>query len=96
MNKLFVALLFLFCTSAPAQFKKLYFNTLDVKTGLPEANVVTRLQDKNGYLWLATQNGLVRYDGYQFKPYPMFTGNGIAGTFRVKILQQDCTGKIWA
>ena len=26
-------------------------------------------QDREGYMWLATQNGLVRYDGYQYKVY---------------------------
>ncbi len=96
MKKIFIFLLFFYCNETNAQFKKPYFHTLDVRTGLPEARVVTLLEDNNGYLWMGTQNGLVRYDGYKFKPYPMFTGNGKAGTFHIKILMQDRKGKIWA
>ena len=68
MKKLVIIFLLGYCCTAHAQFKKPYFNTLDVKSGLPEANIQSTLEDKNGYLWMGTQNGLVRYDGYQFKP----------------------------
>lgn len=27
--------------------------------------------ENDGYIWIATQNGLVRYDGYQYKIYPL-------------------------
>ena len=34
--------------------------------GLPQSSVHALSQDRAGYLWLATENGLVRFDGYQF------------------------------
>jgi len=37
--------------------------------GLPGNNVSDVLQDRNGYLWLATIGGLVRFDGVTFKPF---------------------------
>ena len=39
--------------------------------GLLEAHMSNAVQDKKGFMWLATWNGLVRYDGYSyytFKP----------------------------
>ncbi len=96
MKKLIV-IFFLFCCTAQAQYKKPYFNALTVQSGLPENFVQATLEDKNGYLWIGTQNGLVRYDGYRFKPYPIFNAKGnIVSPVAVKHLMQDRKGKIWA
>jgi ligand-binding sensor domain-containing protein len=75
MKKLLITLLVFSFLSAKAQYQKPFFNTLSIRSGLPEAWVVSTLEDKNGYIWMGTQNGLVRYDGYQLKPYPI-TGDG--------------------
>ena len=59
---IFIALAF--CTTGlNAQFKRPFFNTISIENGLPEGFVQSSLQDKLGYLWFGTQNGLVRYDG---------------------------------
>lgn len=52
-----------------AQSAHLFFDRLDIKKGLPESNVSTIKEDSEGYIWLSTQNGLVRYDGYRYKIY---------------------------
>src|ERR1700722_5648037 len=39
------------------------------ENGLPQNSINDLLFDKNGYLWLASQVGLVRYDGSSFKLY---------------------------
>jgi ligand-binding sensor domain-containing protein/signal transduction histidine kinase len=52
-----------------AQPVHLSFDHLNVPTGLPESNVQNILQDNRGYIWLTTQSGVVRYDGYQVKVY---------------------------
>ncbi len=97
MKKLLLFLM-LFCfAAANAQYQKPYFNTLSVQSGLPEANVRATLEDDNGYLWLGTQNGLVRYDGYQLKPYPMANDKGVTITpINIQYLFKDRKGKIWA
>jgi ligand-binding sensor domain-containing protein/signal transduction histidine kinase len=41
------------------------------QNGLPTDKVSTITQTKNGYLWLGTQNGLVRFDGAEFKVIPI-------------------------
>ncbi|MBK7631168.1 MAG: SpoIIE family protein phosphatase [Ignavibacteriales bacterium] len=43
------------------------FNHLTVENGLSQSAVTCILQDKNGFMWFGTQDGLNRYDGYSFK-----------------------------
>ncbi len=52
-----------------AQKPGIYFDRLDVKKGLPEGQARAIAEDKDGYIWIGTQNGLVRYDGYNCKIY---------------------------
>jgi hypothetical protein len=54
---------------ALAQQDKVYFDMIDIKSGLPESSVRDMKEDALGYIWMATQNGLVRYDGYNYKVY---------------------------
>ena len=37
--------------------------------GLPDLTIYSMAKDKNGFLWLGTPSGLVRYDGYEFRRY---------------------------
>ncbi|HEX2667150.1 MAG TPA: two-component regulator propeller domain-containing protein [Gammaproteobacteria bacterium] len=46
-----------------------HFRHLDTEDGLASGNVQALLQDKVGYMWIATDNGLQRYDGYRFVTY---------------------------
>ena len=41
----------------------------NVDKGLTQSVVTDVIQDSYGFLWIATQDGLNRYDGYNFKPY---------------------------
>jgi len=45
------------------------FESLTIADGLPENTVGSILQDYLGYLWIGTQNGLVKYDGYTMKVF---------------------------
>ena len=45
--------------------------SLSAKDGLSSNQVYDILQDKQGYMWFATSNGLSRYDGYSFLNYSM-------------------------
>jgi len=42
------------------------FERLAVEDGLPNATVLSVLQDQQGFMWFATEDGLSRYDGYSF------------------------------
>jgi signal transduction histidine kinase/ligand-binding sensor domain-containing protein len=62
--------------------------------GLPENRVVGMVQSADGFLWVATQGSLVRFDGIRFQRVDLARGPGtIAGTMRVLLL--DRSGRIW-
>jgi ligand-binding sensor domain-containing protein len=54
---------------ANAQNKGLSFEHLSSKDGLPFSTINDIYQDKKGFIWIATFNGLFRYDGYNFKTF---------------------------
>ncbi len=45
------------------------FNTYDSSIGLPQNYVYSVQQDYNGFIWIATAEGISRYDGVHFKNY---------------------------
>lgn len=74
MNK-FRPLLFLLTTlllllpANASQHSNFYFRSLGVEDGLSQNMVYAILQDRQGFMWFGTQNGLNRYDGNSFKVY---------------------------
>ncbi len=61
----FVVLL-LMCTQASAYQVQM----LTTKQGLPGDKVLSVLQDQQDFLWIATEQGVVKFDGYRFSPFP--------------------------
>ncbi len=62
--------------------------------GLPENRVVGVVQAPDGFLWAATQGGVVRFDGVRFQRVSLASSPAlIAGTMRVLLLDQ--LGRIW-
>ncbi|RMH65567.1 MAG: hybrid sensor histidine kinase/response regulator [Calditrichaeota bacterium] len=47
----------------------IYFKHLTVKEGLSNSTVYSIAQDKDGYIWFGTPNGLNRFDGYSVKVF---------------------------
>ena len=62
--------------------------------GLPDNTVVGIEQSPDGFLWVATPVGLVRFDGVQFRPFaPETAAGGPAGL--IQALLVDRRGRIW-
>jgi signal transduction histidine kinase/ligand-binding sensor domain-containing protein len=61
-----------------------------VPQGLPEASVYAIHQTRDGYLWLGTQSGLVRFDGLRFVTIP----DADAGDW-VRGIAEDRGGTLW-
>jgi len=91
---LFVIFL-LFATSTTAA-QHLRFQHTGINQGLSQSTVFDLLQDKDGFIWIATQNGLNRFDGYQFKIYKRNPDDpaALSDDF-VNTLFQDSRGIIW-
>ena len=53
--------------SISSEAPTLRFEQLSIEDGLAQASGNSIMQDKQGYIWIATQGGLHRYDGYEFK-----------------------------
>ncbi len=53
------------------------------------------IQDRNGYVWLATQEGLARFDGLRFTLFSRASHPQIAFNY-IRVLLEDRSGRIWA
>lgn len=58
-----------FFFAAPPRFPEYFNRTWSYKDGLPQNTIYDINQDHHGFLWIATANGLVRFDGVNFKTY---------------------------
>ena len=47
------------------------FKNITIEYGLSQSTVKTIYQDSRGYIWVGTDAGLNRYNGYEFKQYSM-------------------------
>jgi ligand-binding sensor domain-containing protein/signal transduction histidine kinase len=61
---------------------------------LPQSSVITVVQTHDGYLWLGTLNGLVRFDGVRFTVYDESNTPGLPSS-RVVSLFEDSRGWLW-
>jgi ligand-binding sensor domain-containing protein len=75
---------------APANIYARYFS---LTQGMPAQSVYGCVQDKRGFLWIATENGIARFDGFQFRRYGIQDGLPDLDVLNVCI---DSTGTLWA
>jgi signal transduction histidine kinase/ligand-binding sensor domain-containing protein/CheY-like chemotaxis protein len=82
-------------TPVPA-VRPLYLEHLTVRDGLSQSTVMSILQDREGYLWLGTESGLDRYDGYSIREYRRQRGNtsGLASDY-VWAIAEDSDTNLW-
>ncbi|ADV42677.1 hybrid sensor histidine kinase/response regulator transcription factor [Bacteroides helcogenes] len=70
-----------------------YFRTMDVRNGLSQNTVYQILQDRKGFMWFGTKDGLNRYDGLSFRVYKK-ENSGLGKNF-ITALYEDHEGNIW-
>ncbi len=93
--KILIALFFI-PVFLSAQYENMKFEHLTVEGGLSNNNVYCILQDRLGFMWFGTGNGLNRYDGYdfsQFKTAPA-DSNSISDNTIYSICE-DRFGNLW-
>jgi ligand-binding sensor domain-containing protein/signal transduction histidine kinase len=81
-----------FWQGAVAYGQQLSIRHYDVSDGLAHSHVSAMHQDAKGYLWLATWEGLSRFDGYRFTNYTQRDG---LGDPIINDITEDHKGNIW-
>ncbi|MEI6950636.1 two-component regulator propeller domain-containing protein [Paraflavisolibacter sp. H34] len=73
-----------------------YFRQYSVENGLSHNAVLCSLQDKRGFMWFGTKDGLNRFDGYTFKVFRKTAGKpGSIGNNSIHALYEDRLGTLW-
>jgi hypothetical protein len=88
-----LSLLILFYWYGTLQAQHYAYVHYDEKDGLSGSTVYDMCQDKDGFIWFATESGLSRYDGTRFKNFT--TKDGLPDNELLK-LHADSKGRIWA
>lgn len=82
--------------TAPPVTPDFKFTHLSLEDGLSEASVQPILQDSRGFMWFGTQDGLNRYDGYNFVVYRNDPSDRTSlGGNQVRAIVEDPSGILW-
>src|SRR5688572_11123114 len=93
MKHLRVLIAFVLCyISVPLEAQDMGMVHYTVNDGLPGSNVYCVFKDRKGYIWVCTDKGIARFNGYGFKTYTTLNGlpyNDVWG------IQEDSRGRLW-
>lgn len=89
----------IFCCSvvAEAQHRSIKFQNISIKNGLSQSYVNAIVQDRQGFIWIGTQDGLNQFDGYTFNIFKSSSRNpnSISNSY-IHSVCEDADGMIWA
>ena len=83
---------FLFLFPAFSNGQTYSFINYGAEKNIPNGFVYTIVQSNDGFLWVGTANGLIRFDGYQF--FPVQYPDSSSGRYPTKSLK-DKNGTLW-
>ncbi|MHB8679812.1 MAG: EAL domain-containing protein [Rudaea sp.] len=79
-----------------ASERRYYFDDLGSERGLASHTVTALFQDSTGYMWIGTQSGLDRYDGYEYRLFQHRVNDaGSLPESFVTAVAQDAQGRLW-
>ncbi len=87
------SLALLLASTAAASAQRYMFKQYGQEQGLESPDVVSIAQDRAGFLWLGTQNGIYRYDGSRFQLYGLQQG---LTELTIRALHIDSQDRLWA
>jgi len=90
-NTLLSLIIFLFFWQ-PAMTQEIKFKNYKQEEGLPSNEVYDIFQDRNGFVWFATDRGLAHYDGYEFNKFE--PANGLTDITVFDFFPQE-NGQVW-
>jgi len=71
------------------------FENYQIEDGLPHSYINCVYQDKTGWIWIGTTNGLSRFDGYTFKTYMLDSASARGALSMVNCLLEDADSSLW-
>ena len=80
---------FMLITADGQQYRQ---DHIDALNGLPSDHIYHVIKDRNGYLWINTNKGIVKYNGYDFKLFNLSDGLPSEDIWELK---EDRQGRIW-
>ncbi|MBN8861501.1 MAG: helix-turn-helix domain-containing protein [Sphingobacteriales bacterium] len=93
---LFLLIFSIYGNAAPAQTIA-GFEAVSTAQGLSQGLINDMLQDRDGFIWIATKGGLNRYDGYSFKVFTTDPQDAASiSSNAVSNLLEDSKGRLWA
>jgi ligand-binding sensor domain-containing protein/serine phosphatase RsbU (regulator of sigma subunit) len=81
--------------SQAAQTAELYGKLFNAESGLSQSRVNTILQDSLGFLWIGTQDGLNKYDGYTFDHFRYQPNAASLSNNTIRCLAEGRDGILW-
>jgi ligand-binding sensor domain-containing protein/DNA-binding response OmpR family regulator/nitrogen-specific signal transduction histidine kinase len=93
---LFIILCYFYSSTTIAQLTNLKFENFGTNEGLSSSTCVELFQDREGVLWIGTNDGLNKYDGYNFEVYRPIPGdiNSISNN-RINTIIEDFNNNLW-
>ncbi|MBR1631610.1 MAG: response regulator [Paludibacteraceae bacterium] len=83
----------MFCSAQQPYYSFKHYSVTD---GLSQNDVTSIIQDKMGFIWFGTWDGLNKFDGYNFTTYKAMPGDDSRiATNRINFLYEDQLGYIW-
>lgn len=79
-----------FCAELPYRFER-----ISLAQGLAQSHITAMVQGPSGYLWVGTQHGLDRFDGYRFTSWEPGEGPESLSDGYVRDLMFDRDGQLW-
>ncbi len=91
-----VFLLFSFLEIHCQHLIQIKFDNISVRDGLSQTTPNCIMQDSRGFLWIGTEDGLNKYDGYEFEVFKQDINNPFAiSSSKIKCIEEDEEGNIW-
>ncbi len=88
--------LLLFVCTIPLAAQQIRFRHLSIDNGLSQNAVLSIIQNRQGYMWFGTKDGLNRYDGYTFRVFQNDPADTISiSSNYISCLFEDSRGRIW-
>jgi signal transduction histidine kinase/ligand-binding sensor domain-containing protein len=83
-----------FCSVAEDPGPRYTIRSWGTREGLPANEVISLIQTRDGYLWLGTYYGLVRFDGIHFTTFDQESATGLNSAVIVQLFE-DSRGGLW-